>query len=191
MIRSLIKNTLSLYYSLFFKIDIKGIENIPKEGAYIIAPKHISNNDAPVLVGKLKRNDVYILAKKELFINGFVKWLAKKTNVLPVDRTKHDTTTIKQSLKILKNGKVLVIFPEGTRKGIERNQKIHKGAVVIADMAGVPIIPVGIKSTFKLFSKITIRYGKPMNFERRKLEKDKIEEITEKLRNEIIMLTNS
>ena len=190
MLRRVIKFFLSLYYSIFFRVEINGTENLPKSGSYIIAPKHISNNDAPILVGKLKRNDVYILAKKELFVNGFVKWLAKKTNVLPVDRSGHDTTTIKQSLKILREGKVLVLFPEGTRKGIEKNKRIHKGAIVIADMAGVPIIPAGINSTFKLFSKIRINYGKPMYFEKKKLQKEEIEEVTNKLRDEIIMLTN-
>ena len=191
MLRTIIKFILSIYYSIFFRVKINGVENLPKKGAYIIAPKHISNNDAPILVGKLRRNDVFILAKKELFVNGFVKWLAKKTNVLPVDRSRHDTSTVKESLKILKNGKVLVIFPEGTRKGIEKNKKIHKGAVVLADMAGVPIIPAGINSTFKLFSKIEINYGEPINFERKKLEKEQIEEMTERLMNDIIMLTNS
>lgn len=190
MIRAIIKFFMNIYYSIFFRVKIHGTENLPKDGAYIIAPKHMSNNDAPLLVAKLKRNDVYILAKKELFINGFVKFLANKTHVLPVDRSGHDTASIKQSLKILKNGNVLLIFPEGTRKGIEKNNKIHKGAIVIADMAGVPIVPLGINSSFKLFSKVTLNYGKPMIFEKKKLEKEQIGEKSEELKEQIIMLTN-
>lgn len=191
MLRGIIKFFLNLYYSIFFRIEIKGKENLPKSGAYIIAPKHISNNDAPLMVAKIKRNDIYILAKQELFVNGFVKYLAKKTHVLPVNRGGHDTSTIKESLKILKENHALVIFPEGTRKGIEKNNKIHKGAIVIADTLGVPIIPVGINSTFKLFSKVRLNYGKPIEYERKKLSKEEMEEEAEKLKNEIIMLTNS
>ena len=119
-----------------------------------------------------------------------VKYIAKKTHVLPVNRGGHDTTTIKESIKILKNNHALVIFPEGTRKGIEKNKKLHKGAVVIADSLGVPIIPVGINSKFKLFSKVKVNYGKPIEFESKKLNKNEIEEKTEELKEIIINLTN-
>lgn len=114
---------------------------MPK-GAYILAPKHLSNWDPPIIVAKIKRNDVYILAKQELFVNEFVKFLAKETKVLPIKRGAHDTTAIKQSVKALKEGNIFVIFPEGTRNGIEKNGRIHSGAIVLANMAKVPIVPV-------------------------------------------------
>lgn len=54
------------------------------------------------MVAALKRNDVYVLAKEELFINTFVKWLAKKTKILPVKRGKQDMALLKNSVKVLK-----------------------------------------------------------------------------------------
>ncbi len=189
MIRAIIKFCLNVFFTIYFRIEKRGEENLPK-GAYILAPKHLSNWDPPIIVAKLKRNDVYILAKQELFVNGFVKFLAKKTNVLPVKRDSHDTGVIKQSIKILKNGNVFIIFPEGTRNGIEKNGEIHSGAVIMANMAKVPIVPVGIKATYKPFSKVTINYGKPINFDGKKMQKEEIENATNILKEDIIKLTN-
>ena len=121
MIRAIIKVFLNLFFSIYFRIEKHGEENLP-EGAYILAPKHLSNWDPPVIAAKMKRNDIYILAKQELFVNKFVKFLAKKTNVLPVKRGAHDTTVIKQSVKVLREKNILLIFPEGTRKGIEKTR---------------------------------------------------------------------
>lgn len=189
MIRAIIKIFLNIFFNIYFRIEKHGEENLP-EGAYILAPKHLSNWDPPIIVAKMKRNDVYILAKQELFVNGLVKFLAKKTKVLPVKRDSHDTAVIKQSVKILKNGNVFVIFPEGTRNGIEKNGKIHSGAVVMANIAKVPIVPVGVKATYKPFSKVIINYGKPINFNEKKLSKEEIENVTKELMEDIIKLTN-
>lgn len=75
------------------------------------------------MVASLKRNDVYVLAKEELFINSFVKWLAKKTKVIPVKRGKQDVALLKNSVKILKENHIILLFPEGTRN---RNRKKGK-----------------------------------------------------------------
>ena len=72
------------------------------------------------MVASLKRNDVYVLAKEELFINGFVKWLANKTKVIPVRRGKRAVALLKNSVKILKENHMILLFPEGTRN---RNRK--------------------------------------------------------------------
>lgn len=189
MIRAIIKFFLNLFFSIYFRIEKHGEENLP-EGAYILAPKHLSNWDPPVIVARMKRNDVYILAKQELFVNKFVKFLAKKTNVLPVKRGAHDTTVIKQSVKVLRDKNILLIFPEGTRNGIEKNGKIHSGAVVMANMAKVPIVPVGIQATYKPFSKVIINFGKPINPKEKKLEKEEIETVANDLMDNIIKLTN-
>ena len=189
MIRAIIKFFLNLFFSIYFRIEKHGEENLP-EGAYILAPKHISNWDPPVIVAKMKRNDIYVLAKQELFVNKFVKFLAKEVKALPVKRGAHDTTVIKQSIKILRDKNILLVFPEGTRNGIEKNGKIHSGAVVMANMAKVPIVPVGIKATYKPFSKIVINFGKPIKPKEKKLEKDEIDNIAKELMDNMIKLTN-
>lgn len=188
MIRPIIKLFLNIFFSIYFRVEKHGEQNLP-EGAYILAPKHLSNWDPPLIVAKTKRNDVFILAKQELFVNRFVRFLAKETKVLPIKRGTHDTTAIKQSIKVLKKGNIFIIFPEGTRNGIEKNGKIHSGAVIMANMAKVPIIPVGIQATYKPFSKVIINYGKPINLDKEKLEKTEIDSVTNNLMNDIIKLT--
>lgn len=190
MIRAIIKFALNVFFTIYFRIEKRGEENIPKEGAYVIAPKHLSNWDGPVVVARMKRNDIYALAKQELFINKFVKYIAKKVHALPVKRNGQDTSVVKESVRILKQGNILIVFPEGTRNGIEKHGKIHSGAVIMANMARVPIIPVGIQATYKPFSKVIINYGKPIDLGEKKLTKEEIEETTKKLQDKIIELTN-
>lgn len=78
------------------------------------------------MVASLKRNDVYVLAKEELFINGFVKWLAKKTKIIPVKRGKQDVALLKNSVKILKENHMILLFPEGTRNRNREKRETSK-----------------------------------------------------------------
>ena len=70
---------------------------------------------------------------------------------------------INQSIDILKGGDLLLIFPEGTRNGLAKGVRPKKGAALIAVKAQVPIIPIGVNGNFKLFSKVTIKIGKPID----------------------------
>lgn len=172
-----------------------GKENIEKGKAYIICPNHISNWDPPVLVASLKRNDIYILAKEELFVNRFVKWLAKKTKVIPVKRGKQDVGLLKNSVKILKENHIVLVFPEGTRHGIKKKGRLQNGAVLMSLMSGAQIIPVGmqVKKNYKIFSKIIINIGKPIDFSENKAEKgnkEVLDNLSKTLMEEIIKLTN-
>ena len=147
------------------------------------------------MVAKLKRNDVYVLAKEELFINKFVKWLAKRTKVIPVKRGKQDVGLLKNSVKILKENHMILMFPEGTRGGIEKRGKIQNGAVLMSLMSDAQIIPIGIKTDkkYKIFSKVRINIGKPMGFseyKKQKGEKEVLDKLSNQLMEEIIRLTN-
>lgn len=94
---------------------MSGKENIEKDKPYIICPNHISNWDPPTMVASIKRNDLYVLAKEEMFVNGFIKWLAVQVHALPVKRGKQDVALLKNTTKILKENHIILIFPEGTR----------------------------------------------------------------------------
>ena len=172
-----------------------GKENIEKGKAFIICPNHISNWDPPVLVASLKRNDIYILAKEELFVNRFVKWLAKKVHAIPVKRGKQDVGLLKNSVKVLKENHMVLLFPEGTRNGIKKNGKLQNGAVLMSLMSGAEIIPIGmqVKNNYKLFSKIIINIGKPIDFSEyngKKGNKEVLDNLSNILMNEMIRLTN-
>lgn len=194
MIRAIIKFVLRITTLFLFRVEVIGKENIEKDKPYIICPNHISNWDPPTMVAALKRNDVYVLAKEELFINGIVKWLADKTKIMPVKRGKHDTSLLKNCVKILKEDHIVLLFPEGTRNGIEKKGKIQNGAVLMNLMSGAQIIPIGIQSKkkYKPFTKVKINIGKPMNFSEykdKKGDKETLNDLSNKLMNEMIRLT--
>ena len=112
---------------------------------------------------------------------------------MPVKRGKQDIAILKKSLNILKNNNIVLLFPEGTRNGIAKNGKIQNGAALMTLKSGVPILPVGIQGGYKLFSKVKINYGKPMYFDEYKdkeITKQVLEEVSNKIMNEIVRLTN-
>ena len=183
MIREFIKFVLKITTVFLFRVKVVGKENIEKGKAYIVCPNHISNWDPPTMVAALKRNDIYILAKEDLFINKFVEWLAKNVGLL------------KTSVKALKENHIVLLFPEGTRNGIAKKGKLQNGAILMSLMSDAPIIPVGIqaKKLYKPFSKVKINIGKPMDFSEykdKKGDKEVLDNLSNKLMNEIIRLTN-
>ena len=137
-----------------------------------------------VLRTKIKR-EINFLAKKELFNNKILAFLLKKFNVIPVDRNKNDLKAYKQVIKNLRNGRLIGIFIEGTRKKDHDLAQAKNGAAMFAIKTNSPIIPVAIKSNFKLFSVVEISIGKPIYFD---LDKKKIDH--EILNNATLEITN-
>ena len=101
---------------------------------------------------------------------------------------------MKRSLQVLKNDELLALYPEGTRNGLKKNNgKVKNGAAFIAARTGVPVIPVGIKGSFKPFTKVIINYGEPLDFSRyqsKQPEKENLEKISKEIMDNIIRLTN-
>ncbi|MEG0770265.1 MAG: lysophospholipid acyltransferase family protein [Clostridia bacterium] len=152
---------------LFLRLTHKGRENQPKSGSYIICCNHLSLMDA-VLLGIMIKRPIRYMAKKELFRHKVLAFLFKKAGAFPVDRDKADITAIKTSLKILKNGDILGIFPEGTRVKSQADGEANMGVGLLATKANVPILPVHIISKnnkVRLFRKVTIVIGEPMTFD--------------------------
>ena len=172
-----------LILKIFWKIEVIGIENIPKEGGLILASNHVSYLDPIVLAITMERKICFI-TKKEAFNNIFGSVLLKNLNAFPVDRGKVDIRSLKKSLSILHEKKVLGIFPEGTRSSNGELQELKLGAIKIAMKAGVPILPVGIIGTNKIYPRgkkfpilfkhrIIVKYGAPQYFNKLK-SRDKI-----------------
>lgn len=188
--RKFLKGLFKLTSLMIYRIKIKGKENIPEEGAALVCPNHVHGLDSVIVVVHAKRK-INVLAKEELFKNKVLNWLGKVFGAYPVKQNSADLGAIKTSLKILKNKEILLIFPEGTRNGLERGKPVKNGAMTIAIKAGVPIVPVGIKGSFKVFSKITVNIGKPMDFNEYKdkvNDKEVVTKLTKELMNEIVRL---
>lgn len=185
--RKIIKAIIRFFMRIMFRIRIVGKENIPKEGACIICPNHKSYCDPPLVVAFNKRH-INMIAKKELYKNPILAWLGKVFDVFPVERDGKDIEAVKHSLKVLKSGEILGIFPEGTRHGMEKGIKPKSGAISMAMKAGVPIVPAGIKGEYKFFRKVIITYGEPIYYEKTS-DKDELDKLTEELMNTIVSLT--
>jgi CMP/dCMP kinase len=149
---------------LFYKIKIKGLENVPKDGALIVCANHTSYIDVPVLECYIDRLITFV-AKKELYKVPLVSFVVKAFDSIPVDRDVKDISAAKEAYKRLKRGRCIGIFPEGTRsvhivKG-KKKYRIRTGAVKLACETSSPILPVSIRSTFKPFSVIEMVVGSP------------------------------
>lgn len=152
----LLKNICRFIAFFIFRIRINGKENFPTEEIpFIIASNHSSILD-PIMVAFITKREIHFMAKAELFKTKFTKWLFESVNCISVDRKKNDITAIKKSLKVLRDGKILGIFPEGTRRSEEDDLAAKQGVILLAHKAKCDILPVSVKSKFKLFSVVEI-----------------------------------
>lgn len=155
-------------FKLYYNLSFEGRENIPKDGSNIFASNHRSYTD-PVLIALPTRVPCSFMAKEELFKqNIFFKWLITAFGAFPVTRGKGDTAAIDLSMEKLNKGRNLVIFPEGTRSKDGTVGKGKTGVALIAALAQVPVVPVGInfEGKLKFRKKIVVRFGKPINAEK-------------------------
>ena len=191
--RSVIKAILHAFYKVVFRIKKINEENLPMEGPCIVCANHLNTWDAVGLVVCSKRK-IRFIGKEDLFNNRFLNWIAHVFDVIPIKRGMRDLESMKICIKALKNDEILGIFPEGTRKGLEKGAKVQNGAAYMALKTKVKIVPVGIKGDFKLFRRVYLNYGKPLEFkdyDAKYPQKEKLDKATEEIMNNIIMLTNT
>ena len=152
------------YYRIFFFARIKGLENMPKEGGFAFCGNHKSNNDAP-LVASLVKTKMNFLAKKEACDVPVIGAFLKKVGAIPIDRDKKDIAAIKESLRVMKSGMGLMVYPQGTRMKKITPESVKPGILSMAHKAGVPVIPFGIAGKFHLWSGVHVNIGKPITVE--------------------------
>lgn len=173
---------------LLFPTIFKGTKNIPKKNAIFVC-NHRSNVDAILLVMSTWRKQKF-LAKKELFKSKFFGGILKSFGAIPIDRQKTDLNAIKLSLNVLKKGKILTIFPEGTRNKSDLDLgEVKTGACMLAVKSHSPIVPIWIKKKPKPFCLNVIKFGKPFYldaFYDRKLDKDALNDAGEILSQKIL-----
>ena len=147
---------------MFYRVKINGKENIPEDGAVIVCGNHLHALDAPILIFHIKRK-LHFMAKVEVLKGAFLKYITKVFELIPVDRNRTDIEALKKSLKVLKDGEVLGIFPEGTRNGLAKNVEVKSGVAYFALKTNATVVPFGVNGNFKPFSKITYNIGKPID----------------------------
>lgn len=190
VIRIFVECIIYIYCKIVYRVKVIGKKNIPKKGALIFCGNHRSLLDPPLIVITASRNDIHFIAKQELRKGPFI-FLGNVFEVIFVKRDAKDIASLKESLKYLKNNECIGLFPEGTRNGIEKGEKLKNGVAYFALNSDAKIIPVGIKGGERPFKKATITFGEPMEFnEEKKNKKDKevMEKVTDKIMNRILEL---
>jgi 1-acyl-sn-glycerol-3-phosphate acyltransferase len=166
-----------LFCRAMSRVAIEGaIDEIPREGPVIIAANHASNLDVPVigswLIPRIGRR-IHWLGKKELFDWPIIGWVAANGGVHPVDRGGADVEAFRLAQRIVDEGHVLFVFPEGTRSPDGALQEARDGIALLALRTGAPIVPIGISGTDRVWPKgqrlphpggrVTVRVGRPFH----------------------------
>ena len=164
---------LSALRPLFCALKIEGAENIPRQGGAVLACNHPGGMDSFVL-GFACPRQVFYMAKRELFnIHPVVSFLLHRIGAFPINRGARDTVAIQYSVDLLKQGRVLGMFPEGTRNRGRPMRRGKSGAVRIAIDAGVPVVPVAVQGIPHLHrnwynpfkrTKLSVQFGQPVTF---------------------------
>ncbi|WRS28093.1 lysophospholipid acyltransferase family protein [Oscillospiraceae bacterium MB08-C2-2] len=138
----------------------EGLENVPSDQGYILVSNHRSNYDPLFIVQKLKAQ-MHFMAKAELFRNPFFGWILRMVNAFPIERGKGDTGALEWATRITREGRILVMFPEGSRSKDGKLGRPRSGAAVIASQTGADILPCAVSFGSKLGfrSKVVVRYG--------------------------------
>ena len=197
-----------MIYKLLLK-EVNGLINVPKKGGVIIAANHTTYLDIPViyaaLLNKIGR-PMRFIAKRELLKDTFFRTVTllfeyKMNKVIIIDR-ENPENALNEAINALKNGEVIGIYPEGSRNPSGRIKKGKTGVARLALAAKVPVVPIGIKGTFKLMPTnaslpkikkiVKLSIGKPMYLEKyygKRINKKILENITRKVMKEIAKLT--
>ncbi|KRD91155.1 acyl-phosphate glycerol 3-phosphate acyltransferase [Bacillus sp. Root147] len=166
------------------KLHVRNREYLPADTGFVIACSHKGWVDVVALGTAVLPHQIHFMAKKELFNHILISNVLKKLNAFPVDRNNPGPSSIKTPIKLAKQGHIVGIFPSGTRT--EEDVPLKRGAVTIASMAKVPIVPAvykGPANVKELFSKgsIAISFGKPIYFGEDKLTKDRLADVSNRL----------
>lgn len=193
-VRNIMVWTMRIYCSLVYRIKIEGMENLPKEGNTVICSNHVHMLDSISLVVKFKtKRMIRVMAKEELFNTKFKAWAFRTAGAFPVKRGKGDMEALENAKNYINEGDMLLIFPEGTRNGLDKGVKMKKGAALIALSTNSVVVPVGIKGNYKPFTKVRVRIGKPITLEKystgeKEINPREVVDLTNRIKDEIIAL---
>ncbi len=170
----LLHSCLRLLFRLFFRLEAKGIDNIPQQQNFIITPNHTSYLDGFVLILALPFSyfrNIYSLGLSEFFTGPIRSRLARIAHVIPIDSASYLSTALQVSAHVLRNRRSIAVFPEGGRSFDGSVMEFKKGVGILAVELGIPVVPCCIEGAFEAmprnvtwprFRKIRVTFGPPL-----------------------------
>jgi 1-acyl-sn-glycerol-3-phosphate acyltransferase len=160
---------------LFHRLTVVGVDNIPAEGGAIIASNHASLLD-PLVLGVGSKRRIVFVARGTLAEHRLFRLFTRTVQVVSISRDESDRTALRAVGRLLEQGRVCCIFPEGTRSLDGRLQTLKSGFALIAQRTGVPVVPAYVAGTFQVWPKgrgvprlvgpVQVHFGDPLHFDR-------------------------
>jgi 1-acyl-sn-glycerol-3-phosphate acyltransferase len=145
--------------TLVFDLKVYNRQYVPLQGGVLLVSNHQSYLD-PVLIAVYLERQMSYMAKSELFQNKYFAWIIRALHAFPIKQGKSDTRAIKETIKRLKEGYLLNVFPEGARTFTSELGPIEPGAALVIRRAAVPVVPCVIQGSFEAWPR-TVKFPKP------------------------------
>ena len=174
MLYPVLKGSVATLGRAWFRLSVAGTDHVPREGRLILAANHQSVLD-PALIGSVCPRELDYMAKAELFRIPGLSGLIRRLNAHPVDRTGSDSAALRLAIRLLGEGRAVLVFPEGTRGTEGRLQPARAGAGMLAALSEAPVVPVFVQGTGRALprgavlprpTRVTVTFGAPIRFTR-------------------------
>jgi 1-acyl-sn-glycerol-3-phosphate acyltransferase len=153
---------------LVCRYHVSGRDHVPLSGPLLVAANHLSWYD-PIILALVLPRRIWFFAKMEVFRWPIVGWLCRLTGQIPVHRGEADRAALEKALAYLREGRALIVFPEGTVERQEQMIAAHTGMAMLAVRTGATVLPVGHTGTRRIlrsrrswFPRVTIHIGEPL-----------------------------
>jgi long-chain acyl-CoA synthetase len=174
-VRHAVKLLVTFIMKLYGRLSVTGIENLPAKGPYIIAPNHLSLADMPSVSAALPWNvvsQIFSLGATQYFEGPVMSSVSRVFHVIPVDMDARLFNALQLSAYVLRRGKILLVFPEGSRARDGSIKEFKKGVGIIAKELNIPIVPVAVRGTYEMLpsgswfpkpAKVSVSFGKAIH----------------------------
>lgn len=164
------------FFTLVYRYRAIGARRVPAEGAVLLVANHQSFLDPPGIGLGIRHRQVDYIARVGLFVNPVFAWLIRSLNALPINEEGSDAAAIKEILRRLGDGRVVLIFPEGSRSPEGAMHEFKRGIAVLVKRAKCPVVPVAIEGAFDAWprtrklpavwgKRVAVKYGEPIAHE--------------------------
>ena len=184
-----------IFSTFYFRLEATGLEHIPREGGCLIVANHASFLD-PLIVCAYVPRVIHYLTYAYFYYHPAIHWACKRVHCIPIKREGNDVSALKNALRLLRDGEMVGIFPEGARSKDGALMQGEPGVALMALKAGVPIVPVGISGAFQALPKgaifpkpvkIRLTVGQPFRLEEHVRPEKKMTEETQRRAVNVIM----